>query len=282
MKKAHLIIFNTYDEILLLYNNGTFSLPNIEIYSNCNKNDIICYLKDNFRIRVKENSLIKKLTDKDNIYYYCEEPMIKKFVRDNIETIWIDKHILKDVLLNTNKEDCIKLVAVLSKILGTNFSFSAKEKSDLLWCAVQAKHKGDFDTVKYINSRMIYSIVGNNNKLKEIDDEYKLLLMEKLKNDIDIIISNKVKKISINDMTEDEAKLAGIFNEWEKKFIKVYNIVSKHLPAVPTRKIDYYDESCKLHNKDGLTINILLDLYNRYKDLSYEEIRGDLLQRRKK
>ena len=168
MKKANLIIFNTYDEILLLYNNGTFSLPNIEIYSNNNINDIIYYLKDNFRIRVKENSLIKKLTDKENIYYYCEEPIIKKYVRDSIETVWIDKHILKDVLLNTNKEESIKLVPVLSKILGTNFSFSSKEKSDLLWCAVQVKHKGDYDTVKYINSKMIYSIVGDNNKLKEL------------------------------------------------------------------------------------------------------------------
>lgn len=281
MKKIYCIIKNLNGDILTINNNGKLLLPNFIINNENHESYLVSILKNEFGLKIKREYLILKEENDNNLYYLCEEPFSnKEFNIDDKkkESInWIPVSNLKEVL---PKEDKITYDA-LSNILHSKFSFSQKERNEMEKQINDAKEKNDILTYSYLLEEMFCLMTNDLKRLEESKDYYSKEFFKQICYDLKLMCEKEANTISLNDMTYDEAKIAGKEIEWESKFYRIYNIVAGFLPPVPARKLDYLEEAYKLEGKDGLTINILVDLYNRYKDSSYEEIREDMLARRK-
>ena len=281
MKKIYCIIKNLNGDILTINNNGKLLLPTFIINNENHESYLVSILKNEFGLRIKREYLILKEENDSNLYYLCEEPFSnKEFNIDDKkkESInWIPVSNLKEVL---PKEDKITYDA-LSNILHSKFSFSQKERNEMEKQINDAKEKNDILTYSYLLEEMFCLMTNDLKRLEESKDYYSKEFFKQICYDLKLMCEKEANTISLNDMTYSEAKIAGKEIEWESKFYRIYNIVDRSLPPVPARKLDYLKEAYKLEDKDGLTINILVDLYNRYKDSSYEEIREDMLARRK-
>lgn len=281
MKKIYCIIKNLNGDILTINNNGKLLLPNFIINNENHESYLVSILKNEFGLKIKREYLILKEENDSNLYYLCEEPFSnKEFNIDDKkkESIyWIPVSNLKEVL---PKEDKITYDA-LSNILHSKFSFSQKERNEMEKQINDAKEKNDILTYSYLLEEMFCLMTNDLKRLEESKDYYSKEFFKQICYDLKLMCEKEANTISLNDMTYDEAKIAGKEIEWKSKFYRIYNMVARFLPPVPARKLDYLEEAYKLEGKDGLTINILVDLYNRYKDSSYEEIREDMLARRK-
>lgn len=281
MKKIYCIIKNLNGDILTINNNGKLLLPNFIINNENHESYLVSILKNEFGLKIKREYLILKEENDSNLYYLCEEPFSnKEFNIDDKkkESInWIPVSNLKEVL---PKEDKITYDA-LSNILHSKFSFSQKERNEMEKQINDAKEKNDILTYSYLLEEMFCLMTNDLKRLEESKDYYSKEFFKQICYDLKLMCEKEANTISLNDMTYSEAKIAGKEIEWESKFYRIYNMVARFLPPVPARKLDYLEEAYKLEDKDGLTINILVDLYNRYKDSSYEEIREDMLARRK-
>ena len=281
MKKIYCIIKNLNGDILTINNNGKLLLPNFIINNENHESYLVSILKNEFGLKIKREYLILKEEIDSNLYYLCEEPFSnKEFNIDDKkkESIyWIPVSNLKEVL---PKEDKITYDA-LSNILHSKFSFSQKERNEMEKQINDAKEKNDILTYSYLLEEMFCLMTNDLKRLEESKDYYSKEFFKQICYDLKLMCEKEANTISLNDMTYNEAKIAGKEIEWESKFYRIYNMVDRSLPPVPARKLDYLEEAYKLDGKDGLTINILVDLYNRYKDSSYEEIREDMLARRK-
>lgn len=281
MKKIYCIIKNLNGDILTINNNGKLLLPNFIINNENHESYLVSILKNGFGLKIKREYLILKEEIDSNLYYLCEEPFSnKEFNIDDKkkESIyWIPVSNLKEVL---PKEDKITYDA-LSNILHSKFSFSQKERNEMEKQINDAKEKNDILTYSYLLEEMFCLMTNDLKRLEESKDYYSKEFFKQICYDLKLMCEKEANTISLNDMTYSEAKIAGKEIEWESKFYRIYNMVDRSLPPVPARKLDYLKEAYKLEDKDGLTINILVDLYNRYKDSSYEEIREDMLARRK-
>ncbi|MGN1268632.1 MAG: hypothetical protein ACI4U0_03955 [Candidatus Aphodocola sp.] len=281
MKKIYCIIKNLNGDILTINNNGKLLLPNFIINNENHESYLVSILKNEFGLKIKREYLILKEEIDSNLYYLCEEPFSnKEFNIDDKkkESIyWIPVSNLKEVL---PKEDKITYDA-LSNILHSKFSFSQKERNEMEKQINDAKEKNDILTYSYLLEEMFCLMTNDLKRLEESKDYYSKEFFKQICYDLKLMCEKEANTISLNDMTYSEAKIAGKEIEWESKFYRIYNMVDRSLPPVPARKLDYLKEAYKLEDKDGLTINILVDLYNRYKDSSYEEIREDMLARRK-
>lgn len=281
MKKIYCIIKNLNGDILTINNNGKLLLPNFIINNENHESYLVSILKNEFGLKIKREYLILKEEIDSNLYYLCEEPFSnKEFNIDDKkkESIyWIPVSNLKEVL---PKEDKITYDA-LSNILHSKFSFSQKERNGMEKQINDAKEKNDILTYSYLLEEMFCLMTNDLKRLEESKDYYSKEFFKQICYDLKLMCEKEANTISLNDMTYSEAKIAGKEIEWESKFYRIYNMVDRSLPPVPARKLDYLKEAYKLEDKDGLTINILVDLYNRYKDSSYEEIREDMLARRK-
>lgn len=281
MKKIYCIIKNLNGDILTINNNGKLLLPNFIINNENHESYLVSILKNEFGLKIKREYLILKEENDSNLYYLCEEPFSnKEFNIDDKkkESIyWIPVSNLKEVL---PKEDKITYDA-LSNILHSKFSFSQKERNEMEKQINDAKEKNDILTYSYLLVEMFCLMTNDLKRLEESKDYYSKEFFKQICYDLKLMYEKEANTISLNDMTYSEAKIAGKEIEWESKFYRIYNMVARFLPPVPARKLDYLEEAYKLEDKDGLTINILVDLYNRYKDSSYEEIREDMLARRK-
>ena len=281
MKKIYCIIKNLNGDILTINNNGKLLLPTFIINNENHESYLVSILKNEFGLRIKREYLILKEENDSNLYYLCEEPFSnKEFNIDDKkkESIyWIPVSNLKEVL---PKEDKITYDA-LSNILHSKFSFSQKERNEMEKQINDAKEKNDILTYSYLLEEMFCLMTNDLKRLEESKDYYSKEFFKQICYDLKLMCEKEANTISLNDMTYSEAKIAGKEIEWESKFYRIYNMVDRSLPPVPARKLDYLKEAYKLEDKDGLTINILVDLYNRYKDSSYEEIREDMLARRK-
>lgn len=281
MKKIYCIIKNLNGDILTINNNGKLLLPNFIINNENHESYLVSILKNEFGLKIKREYLILKEENDSNLYYLCEEPFSnKEFNIDDKkkESIyWIPVSNLKEVL---PKEDKITYDA-LSNILHSKFSFSQKERNEMEKQINDAKEKNDILTYSYLLVEMFCLMTNDLKRLEESKDYYSKEFFKQICYDLKLMYEKEANTISLNDMTYSEAKIADKEIEWESKFYRIYNMVARFLPPVPARKLDYLEEAYKLEDKDGLTINILVDLYNRYKDSSYEEIREDMLARRK-
>ena len=281
MKKIYCIIKNLNGDILTINNNGKLLLPNFIINNENHESYLVSILKNEFGLKIKREYLILKEEIDSNLYYLCEEPFsTKEFNIDDKkkESIyWIPVSNLKEVL---PKEDKITYDA-LSNILHSKFSFSQKERNEMEKQINDAKEKNDILTYSYLLEEMFCLMTNDLKRLEESKYYYSKEFFKQICYDLKLMCEKEANTISLNDMTYSEAKIAGKEIEWESKFYRIYNMVDRSLPPVPARKLDYLKEAYKLEDKDGLTINILVDLYNRYKDSSYEEIREDMLARRK-
>lgn len=281
MKKIYCIIKNLNGDILTINNNGKLLLPNFIINNENHESYLVSILKNEFGLKIKREYLILKEEIDSNLYYLCEEPFSnKEFNIDDKkkESIyWIPVSNLKEVL---PKEDKITYDA-LSNILHSKFSFSQKERNEMEKQINDAKEKNDILTYSYLLEEMFCLMTNDLKRLEESKDYYSKEFFKQICYDLKLMCEKEANTISLNDMTYSEAKIAGKEIEWESKFYRIYNMVDRSLPPVPARELDYLKEAYKLEDKDGLTINILVDLYNRYKDSSYEEIREDMLARRK-
>lgn len=281
MKKIYCVIKNLNGDILTINNNGKLLLPNFIINNENHESYLVSILKNEFGLKIKREYLILKEEIDSNLYYLCEEPFSnKEFNIDDKkkESIyWIPVSNLKEVL---PKEDKITYDA-LSNILHSKFSFSQKERNEMEKQINDAKEKNDILTYSYLLEEMFCLMTNDLKRLEESKDYYSKEFFKQICYDLKLMCEKEANTISLNDMTYSEAKIAGKEIEWESKFYRIYNMVDRSLPPVPARKLDYLKEAYKLEDKDGLTINILVDLYNRYKDSSYEEIREDMLARRK-
>ena len=281
MKKIYCIIKNLNGDILTINNNGKLLLPTFIINNENHESYLVSILKNEFGLRIKSEYLILKEENDSNLYYLCEEPFSNKEFNINDkkkESInWIPVSNLKEVL---PKEDKITYDA-LSNILHSKFSFSQKERNEMEKQINDAKEKNDILTYSYLLEEMFCLMTNDLKRLEESKDYYSKEFFKQICYDLKLMCEKEANTISLNNMTYSEAKIAGKEIEWESKFYRIYNIVDRSLPPVPARKLDYLKEAYKLEDKDGLTINILVDLYNRYKDSSYEEIREDMLARRK-
>lgn len=281
MKKIYCIIKNLNGDILTINNNGKLLLPNFIINNENYESYLVSILKNEFGLKIKREYLILKEENDSNLYYLCEEPFSnKEFNIDDKkkESIyWIPVSNLKEVL---PKEDKITYDA-LSNILHSKFSFSQKERNEMEKQINDAKEKNDILTYSYLLEEMFCLMTNDLKRLEESKDYYSKEFFKQICYDLKLMCEKEANTISLNDMTYDEAKIAGKEIEWKSKFYRIYNMVARFLPPVPARKLDYLEEAYKLDGKDGLTINTLVDLYNRYKDSSYEEIREDMLARRK-
>ena len=281
MKKIYCIIKNLNGDILTINNNGKLLLPTFIINNENHESYLVSILKNEFGLRIKREYLILKEENDSNLYYLCEEPFSNKEFniddkkKENIN--WIPVSNLKEVL---PKEDKITYDA-LSNILHSKFSFSQKERNEMEKQINYAKEKNDILTYSYLLEEMFCLMTNDLKRLEESKDNNSKEFFKQICYDLKLMCEKEANTISLNDMTYSEAKIAGKEIEWESKFYRIYNIVDRSLPPVPARKLDYLKEAYKLEDKDGLTINILVDLYNRYKDSSYEEIREDMLARRK-
>ena len=281
MKNIYCIIKNLNGDILTINNNGKLLLPNFIINNENHESYLVSILKNEFGLKIKREYLILKEENDSNLYYLCEEPFNnKEFNIDDKKKksiYWIPVSNLKEVL---PKEDKITYDA-LSNILHSKFSFSQKERNEMEKQINDAKEKNDILTYSYLLEEMFCLMTNDLKRLEESKDYYSKEFFKQICYDLKLMCEKEANTISLNDMTYDEAKIAGKEIEWKSKFYRIYNMAARFLPPVPARKLDYLEEAYKLEGKDGLTINILVDLYNRYKDSSYEEIREDMLARRK-
>lgn len=294
MNKTYCIIFNTNDEILMLKNGNEYSLPSISRNTTNKKEHLTKYLYDNFGLSVKKSYLIPKESYENEKYFLCEEPYgIDEFNPDEKikrQIIWISKRDLKDILLSNHKNKFSNtLIDALTKILGSGFSFSNKERNSLLKEMEVASNNGNTLYFNYLSSKSMYLITSDKQKLEENDHEYSLELIRLLCKNITLLhnkklseYKEKLKSTRLSDLTEKEASLIGMHDKWAKLFKSVFDKTSKFLPAIPTcRCINYVDEEIKFQNKDGITPSMMVSLYKRYKNKSYKEVHDDILKRRK-
>lgn len=294
MNKTYCIIFNTNDEILMLKNGNEYSLPSISRNTTNKKEHLTKYLYDNFGLNIKKSYLIPKESYENEKYFLCEEPYgIDEFNPDEKikrQMIWISKRDLKDVLLSNHKNKFSNtLIDALTKILGSGFSFSNKERNSLLKEMEVASNNGNTLYFNYLSRKSMYLIMNNEQKLEENEHEYSLELKRLLCNDIALLhnkklseYKEKLKSTPLSDLTEKEAILVDKHDKWAKLFKFVSKKASMHLPAIPTcRCINYIDEEIKFQNKDDITPSIIVSLYKRYKNKSYKEVHDDILKRRK-
>ncbi len=294
MNKTYCIIFNTNNEILILKNNNEYSLPSISGNTSNKKAHLSKYLYDNFGLKVKKSYLILQKSYENEDYFLCEEPYdIYEFNSDEKikkQMVWISKRDLKDVLLsNHNNRFSNTLIDALTKTLGSGFSFSNKERNELLKEMQIASDEGNNLYFNYLTRKSMCLVMGNKQELSKNEYEYSLELIKVLCRDITLLHDKKLNEYKekltnthLADLTEKEASLIGKHDKWSKLFKSVYNKTSKHLPARPTcRCIDYIEEEIKFQNKDAITPNVMISLYEKYRGKSYGEIRDDILKRRK-
>lgn len=282
MKKVYCIIKNLNGDILTIRNKNKYFLPTFLVESGSSKRYLTSKLYKNFGLNVKKSYLILKEEVNDNLYYLCEEPYsIDEFKidgRKKRKLVWVPVIKLKDTL---PKNDTIT-TKVLSKILFTKFSFSQNERNEMGKLINKAKENNDELISNYLLDKMLYLATGQQDKIDENEKKYSNELIKLLCSDLQLTFEKKLNEMDLFDLTLDEAKMAGKQKEWEEEFRKWYYYIVGILPTIPARcRINYYVEACKLENKDGITINILLDLYKRYKNKDYFEIRDDIRKRQK-
>ncbi len=291
MNKTYCIIFNTDDQILILKKNNEYSLPSISGNASNKKKHLTKYLYDNFGLNVKKSYLIPKETYQNEEYFLCEEPYtINEFnpvEKIKKQVIWISKRDLKDVLLsNSNNKFPNTLIDALTKIFSSSFSFSNKERNELLNEIKAASNEGNTLYLNYLVRKSKCLVTDNKRELYENEDEYSLELIKLLCKDIALLHDKKLskyKEIPLHELTSKEAKLIGKYEKWSKLFSRIYSNAIRYLPPIPsTAKIDYIEEEIKLQNKDDITPNIMISLCKKYKGKSYKEVHDDILKARKK
>lgn len=286
MKTLKVISFNSNKEILLLDNDGKYNLPSFECNDNINYKEFLKKtLKEKYKLKTKDEYFIYKFSCGNTLYFYCEEPYNKnEFKNDTKDLLWINEMELKDVLNDKNQGE---LIEVLSKIMGTNFSYSLEERKE---------NKKNYYNSKsnlaknYFALKHISSIVGRDTKM--LDNDYKKIILKEFNKDINLIITLKEKEyidslyaLDISELTYNEACLISKEKEWDTLFKKVYPKLYSYLLKKNNgvkRKYDILVEEIKLSDKKEFTPKLLIDLYQKCINSSFEEIYNDMLNRRKK
>lgn len=283
MTKNHCIIFNEKRDILLIKKDNKYVLPST--YGN--KSDLIAYLKKKFGLKVKDSYLIEKHKDVGNIYFYCEEPYLKNEFNASKQTdesmVWINEFDLKDILLQNNQSD---LVSALTTILKSNFSFSSRERKDIEDQINGALESDNLLLAAYYNEIGMCLIMNKHERLKNIDENYKKMILSILRNDLSSILLKKeqeeievLKRTPLKNLTHEEAKKVGREPEWSKLYKKIFPCTLS-MPVIEGR-INYFQEELKFQDKDGFTPQMLVDMYKMYHGKTYEEVKEIVYKRRK-
>ncbi len=280
--KLHIILFDSDKNIALFKNKDAYDLPSCDTL---NDEDIITlcdYLKNEFGLDVKKDALELKIKDDENSYYYCHEPYFLKEFKRNLDKItWIKENELKDVLIKINTPHSNKLIEVLTKILRSNFSFSKKERSDLMKKMEEAKESGDTLALNFYFDIAMSRLLNKNNE-NEIYERYQKKLGKSngpKKESKKTEYENYIEKLCNTDLiylTQKEATLIGRFDEWEKKMEDAFKL-RYFIPINPNgNNMFLFEAEMKLQGKDDITPNIIYELASKYKGQSYEDAEKDL------
>lgn len=93
--------------------------------------------------------------------------------------------------------------------------------------------------------------------------------------------TEKVKNLDLFDSTENEAKELNKLEEWDKiikKCFKLNRFIPRNLKG---NNLFLYESECKLQGKNYITPNVIIELYNRYSNCTFEEAKEDLENRLK-
>ncbi len=246
MKKINVIIFNTKEEILLLYENGKYTFPYIKNNSNDNKNLVINFLKDEYEIDASKNLLSKKYEDEDDIFYCYDESVIKEDVKDKLHSFWINKNIFENIVINNNSKEPDKVFDAFFLPITPEYSKKLNEFYEYknVFLSILA---GQIDLIKVLKQ-----------------EEY----------------INSIKSQNILDLTYSEAELIGKKEEWKYCQEKAYHLFSA-IPSLLRDNLFLVEKEKKLSEKNYLTPNVFYKSYLRYKDMTVDEIKKDLKEREK-
>ena len=292
MKNMHCIIKKACTNKILLVKNskGCFELPYTLA---ADEKDLLNYIKNELGINNIQSDYLKfKYEDDNNIYYICDEPYfdkeIKKEKRENKNWKWVDIAELKEFLQNRKNNKSNKLINDLNVVLGSNFSFSMKERIELDKKIDEAITKEEFKLARFYNEIGLVKLKGThtNEKEKLILEKYKLLLIKDLNDSLRKIHTNKldeIKKKNLEDLTHFEAKIIGKENEWNDLFYDTWYSFGVELPFIPEDdEFDYFSMEALLQNKSDITPAIIKDLYRRYHGKSFTQIKNNILKRQYK
>lgn len=265
------ILLNDKKQVLLVRKNNTYVLPNFKIPWNVDINDSA----ENYLFKTFELSSAKK-----NNLYYCENSesvllfnetfdfnIIKNIIKK--DTIWIDIGSLKDFLKQTPNKN---LIFYLNFILKSDFSFTTKERENLMNELRNACLNNDHYTGEYLTKKYYYKVTCQDNLIPLLDEAYH---SNKSLNDID-------QNIKLEDLTLTEAKAIDKESEWLKLFNSIYKYIIMIPPVPGDEKIDYYDEELKFENRSDFTPKIIKNLITRYAGWDYEKIKNYIIKRRNK
>lgn len=290
MKALKVISFNSNKEILLLDNDGKYDLPSFTCNDDINYKEFLKKaLKEKYKLKTKDEYFIYKFSYGNTLYYYSEEPYNKdEFKKNNDNLLWINEMELKD-FLSAQKENYNELIEVLSKALGTNFSYSLKEREENEEAYNNAKNALEKN---YIALKHINSIIGHDPK--RLDNSYKKIILEEFNKDINLIITLKEKEYidslkasKLSELTYKEACLISKDKEWNELLDIIYPklylfLLKKDKNNLNGKKYDILEEEIKLSEKKDFTPAILINLCQKCMNSSFDDIFNDMLKRRKK
>ncbi len=280
----YIVLFDVDKNIALFKNNDDYNLPCCKTMDDKNNELTLCeYLKKEFGLNAKEEDFKLEINDDNNLYYLCYEPYFLNEFKRNLDKItWIKEDVLKDVLTNLNTKNSNKLIQVLTKILRSNFSFSKSERKFLIDKMKEAKESNDTLLYNYY-SEIAKSKILNKDNLDEINkrygEQFKIRKTQEEKRIKEIERQNyinKLKETDLIDLTEEEAKLIGRYDEWDEimtDFFKGHYLI----PVNPKgNNMFLFDAEMKLQGKTDITPNVLFQLVIKYHDCTYEEAKEDL------
>lgn len=286
MKSLKCVIFNSNKDILMIsQNNDKYDLPNF----NCDDNEpektyLAWVLNKQFGLKTRPEYFIYKLSNDGYVYYYCEEPYnLNEFKIKTDNMVWINESDLKEFILNGKNNNKNELIKVLSMVLGSNFSYAKFERKDNIRKMNNANNNLEKD---YYLKKHFNMIIGNDSS--KFDEEYKKELMKKFLNDINFLINqlqgneqvSQLIIMPVEMLTAEEAELVGKKDEWEKELNKSLQLIDK-LAHIPKNGTNYFYEELNFQNKNDFTPFMLNELYEKYKDKSYDEIMKEVKKRRK-
>ena len=274
MKTLKVISFNSNKEILLLDNDGRYDLPSFTCNDDINYKEFLKKaLKEKYKLKTKDEYFIYKFSYGNTLYYYSEEPYNKdEFKKNTDNLLWINEMELKD-FLSSQKENYNELIEVLSKAIGTNFSYSLKEREKNEEAYNNAKNTLEKN---YIASKHINSIIGHDPK--KLDNSYKKIILEEFNKDMNLIITLKEKEYidslkasKLSELTYKEACLISKDKEWDRLFKKIYHnlyftFLKNNEDDIKKEKYDALVKEIKTLNSKKLTPALLATLCNKCKN----------------